>query len=805
MNLFIFSKKINENFAHRVGEKFEPFLEHVDRTKKYYDILIKYYDISKTINKFLKYFKVDTKHFETIREIIKFHDIGKLTKKFQKGLKNGKVDITHSDIGFYVILIQLIDKVLTNEISEHEFKFLSILSTVVHRHHSYLKNINNLSLYNDSKKEYIMKIASYMSFSNNNITDLIDKAFIFLKKFKQISSMFKNLEFFFFYKLINSLLITSDYLATLEFMKNIEFEPQIIDKELSKIIEKNILTKSKFNPIIDENFDYYLKLNVFRNINELRSSIAANVEKNFESSKNKNIFFIEVPTGGGKTNISLRLIRKLLLEKKKVFYVLPFINIIEQNYDYYSNFVPYDKITRYDHKYFDYPDDEKSLESHYIETLFLNFPFVFSTHIGFFEMFFGNRKSENFNFYQLTNSIIVLDEIQAYNPNLWNALSHIFSILSEYFNATIIIMSATLPDLRKFLDEKRKNSIENITPNDLITNKLFDRVETEFIENFEQQLYREIEDGRRKILVVVNTIKDSYKLYTKLKNKYNDYAEVYILNSTLLDSRKKEIINYIKNYDGNKPLILVSTQSIEAGVDLDFDVGFRAFTLLDSIIQTMGRINRNGRIKSAKLYLFDDGKWKRIYSSDERKKILEENFSKFKEKELTLKKFYDITIEKLKQKANTKIIKEYLQDLNNLNFEEINKIKLINGNNFSLFIPLEIPISKISRLKPFLFKFKIISSDEKYLSGERVWNFLQDNNFESFAEYKLFSKIFSLFTISLFNYKSNTGKNIKEQLKDEMFGELYFAEDYKEYYSYESGLDVEKFLEIKSNREFDFI
>ncbi|WP_249031073.1 hypothetical protein [Thermosipho africanus] len=302
-------------------------------------------------------------------------------------------------------------------------------------------------------------------------------------------------------------------------------------------------------------------------------------------------------------------------------------------------------------------------------------------------------------------------------------------------------------------------------------------------------------------MVVVNTVKESYRMYERLKSIID--GEVYILNSTLLDLRKRELIDYIKKYDKEKPLVLVSTQSIEAGVDLDFDVGFRAFSLLDSIIQTMGRVNRNARLKSAKLFLFDDGNWKRIYKSDEREKILEENFSKFKSGKLSLNEFYSLTIEKLKKKLNVFTL-DYLDYFKDLKFKNIDKeLKLIDGDTFSLFIPLEIPLSKLNNIKKLLLEYNLISDKDKVLQGKKVWKVYIDNDF-SYVENRLFSKIFSLFVVSLYNYRTD-GKSIKEILKDEMNGEFYFAEDFEKYYSYKDGLNVEKFLELKSSREYDFL
>ncbi|OOC37354.1 hypothetical protein SU69_01830 [Thermosipho melanesiensis] len=120
-----------------------------------------------------------------------------------------------------------------------------------------------------------------------------------------------------------------------------------------------------------------------------------------------------------------------------------------------------------------------------------------------------------------------------------------------------------------------------------------------------------------------------------------------------------------------------------------------------------------------------------------------------------------------------------------------------------MFVPISIPVKKIKNMKNLLFKFKLIDKDDEFLDGKKVWDIFRNNDF-NYVEHRLFSKIFSNFVVSLFNYRIE-GKGIKEILKDEMFGEFYYAEDYSKYYSYDCGLNVEKFLKLKSSREYDFI
>lgn len=804
------------------GEK-EPFLAHVVRTEKYFDLLVEKHELLSVFKNLLLKFGLREweKVYHLIREVVKFHDIGKLSKDFQNVLAAERMKVahkvTHSDLSFYVIHVLINDLYKHSYVTKEERKFLILFSTVVNRHHSFLSDVRKLKFWDTSKERDIKYILSFIQLKSG-VDELIEISRKIAEKCenrtKQLFEAYFCIEGFLLYKLLHSLLITSDFFATAEFMEGFSYEPRTITEEIISKLEENISMEREgnVNPEIDRNFQRLLKLSPsqIKDINTLRSAIAAHVEEKFMKNKNHSIFFLEIPTGGGKTNISLRIVEKVAKKKKKMFYVLPYINIIEQNYAYFQQFIPYDLITRYDHKYIAVSDFESALEKDfsigYYDTLFLNYPFVFTTHIGFFDMFFRNGKSDNFNFYQLANSIVVLDEIQSYNPEYWNVIANLFSALGKYFNTTFVLMSATLPDLSKFIEEKNNKDIYNLTPNEFCKHPLFERVKIEFLSNnLEDHVFEKVQTQKNgKILIVVNTVNDSYIIYKSLCEQFPQ-TETYILNSTILSFRKKEIIDYIKKYNGHKTLILVSTQSIEAGVDLDFDVGYRALAPLDSIIQVAGRVNRNARISNAILHIFDDSKWKKVYSKDLRNKILELNLSSLKNGTLDIEEFYEKTINELEKQLRIPVIENKLNYFTNLEFEQIDKnMRLIETDTVRLFIPIDVELERIPELHQILIYCGAISKDEKILPGEKVWELYQSSNFNR-QEFRIFSKVLELFIVNLYNYTVNNGIRLKNILKDEIQRGIYYASDYEEYYSIDSGLDVKKFTAKKFGSEYEFI
>ena len=188
----------------------------------------------------------------------------------------------------------------------------------------------------------------------------------------------------------------------------------------------------------------------------------------------KHVFFLNVPTGGGKTNLSMRLALRIMekLNTKKIFYVFPFINIIEQAYESLEKYVPPDteglsRCIRLDSKA---PvvsgtrsDDltDEALKEISLSLSFMNYPVLFLSNVKFFDLFFRNDKGANYNFYHLANSIVILDEIQSYDDKLWTLLAEILFKSARALNMYVIVMSATLPRLNELIrSENEKMGVQ---------------------------------------------------------------------------------------------------------------------------------------------------------------------------------------------------------------------------------------------------------------------------------------------------------------------------------------------------------
>ena len=176
------------------------------------------------------------------------------------------------------------------------------------------------------------------------------------------------------------------------------------------------------------------------------------------------LILISGPTGSGKTLTSISLASKLLNTNEnlnKIFYIFPFNTLVEQtkkvfqnifkddfNMEVINSITPIKEISDDENE-----KEETNYDKSYLNRLFFNEQIIFTTHVKFFDILFGTTKDDNFPLWQLANSVIIIDEIQSYNNNLWWYMTQFFEKFASLLNMKIIIMSATLPKLDFFLEK----------------------------------------------------------------------------------------------------------------------------------------------------------------------------------------------------------------------------------------------------------------------------------------------------------------------------------------------------------------
>jgi len=742
----------------------ETLAEHLDCTKKYLDKIIKKKHLEPLIDALIEH--IDNKHSTLIKEMfynaIYLHDLGKMNPCFQsKKMQNplfkeheGCSDSKHS-FGGVVYFIDyykpMIEKV---EEDADYYRLIYILynfSYHIAKHHSRLTKIEE---YLSDKRE------EHPEFENvkKDVALYLDKKF----------------EFYILNRLLFSLLVSSDYYATSEYMAKMPTDDFGLFSQ-----EEKVNLKSSFDA-------YVQKFGEPKGINKLRSEIFKEAESNLLQHLDKHIYYLEAPTGSGKTITSINLALQLLNHNNrlnKLFYIFPFNTLVEQTKNVFDEIFE-DKLkieTINSISPIELESEQEENESNYtqsyISRLFFHSPAIISTHVALFNILFGTSKEDNFPLWQLANSVIILDEIQSYNNNLWWYMVEFFDKYAQLLNMKIIIMSATLPKLDFFL-EKKSNFVDLISPKKrdaFFTNDYFkSRVEVDFsllkdepieLEELEA-FFDEIKGDYQKILFEFIKKQSARAFYEQIR-KSNE--NVYELSGDDNKAYRQYVINKSKE---DNPIIIVATQVIEAGVDIDMDLGFKDISTLDSEEQFMGRINRSCNKRGSKVYFFNRDDVAKIYRGDNRlgfdltkpkyQKILEEkNYADYYSDVLEVIKRNGLRYER---GVNTNI-DNFSTLLKKLDYQAISKtMTLINAQNMRLFFPFKIDLNIYKGVKEFEDK-----RIKKYLTdglfdGEKVWErFKALNDIEGFSQMKYeqsyISSLMQFFTFNLIKYKEGQTPN----------------------------------------------
>ncbi|WP_246540190.1 CRISPR-associated helicase Cas3' [sulfur-oxidizing endosymbiont of Gigantopelta aegis] len=321
------------------------------------------------------------------------------------------------------------------------------------------------------------------------------------------------------------------------------------------------------------------------------------------------LFSLTVPTGGGKTlsSLAFALEHARIHNKKRVIYAIPFTSIIEQNADVFRRFIGDDAVLEH-HSSLDVAPNKENNKSRLAAENW-DVPLVVTTNVQLFESLFASRTSRCRKLHNLVNSVIILDEAQQIPRDFHAPITQVMQQLSEHFGVTWVLCTATQPVLTESKNTfgqvllKGLNNVREIVSNPIELSMQLKRVEVKLpaadepkLSWDELALKLKTEDS---VLTIVNTRKQARKLFELLPDDKNNLH----LSANMCAQHRTEIIEQIKERleerrnGGQRPLRVISTQLIEAGVDVDFPVVYRAMAGLDSIAQSAGRCNREGKLK----------------------------------------------------------------------------------------------------------------------------------------------------------------------------------------------------------------
>ena len=383
--------------------------------------------------------------------------------------------------------------------------------------------------------------------------------------------------------------------------------------------DENYIDKSEGIPLDTES----LLTNLFKYRDEIKrvSGAASNINNLREQVFNdcilaaqgpKGLFTLTAPTGLGKTLalMAFALVHAKEYHHRRIIIVLPFVSIIEQNSKIYRDIAGQDVVL-----------EDHSLVKHTEEThLFAerwSAPIIVTTSVKFFETLFANKPTDCRRLHNITNSIIVFDEAQSLPNELISATLDAVNALCKRYKCTIVFSTATQPSFsyRPEVDWKPSEIMRNAASLYLQTRRVHVRWRTMSPTNL-ASIAAEIAQADS-ACAIVNLKRHARRLYDELDKCCSNKDSLFYISTNMCPAHRSDVLDKIKICLKNKqPCRLVSTQCIEAGVDVDFTVLYRALAPLDSIIQAAGRCNRNGVQDEGQLHVFIPDEPGHLYPGD---------------------------------------------------------------------------------------------------------------------------------------------------------------------------------------------
>jgi CRISPR-associated endonuclease/helicase Cas3 len=340
-------------------------------------------------------------------------------------------------------------------------------------------------------------------------------------------------------------------------------------------------------------------------VNRIRAEVLAACRE--KAKEAPGLYTLTVPTGGGKTlsSCAFALDHALAHRKRRIIYVIPYTSIIEQTADQFRQI--FGNAVLEHHSNLDVADQSRETARSRLACENWDAPLIVTTSVQFFESLFASRTSRCRKLHNIANSVVILDEAQLLPADFLKPVLAVIRELQLNYGVTFVLSTATQPALgpHKSMDFDFAGlpDLREIIPSSLNLHERLQRTTVEVVEKLDKPLgWDELAarlGGHDSVLCIVNRRDDARTLWEKMPQGS------FHLSALMCGAHRSARIEEIKaSLKDGRTTRVVSTQLVEAGVDFDFPVVYRALAGLDSVAQAAGRCNREGRLAAGRVYVF---------------------------------------------------------------------------------------------------------------------------------------------------------------------------------------------------------